>query len=63
MGSGQVVFTVPENAAVLRLQGTRRAGREPYVILEAKIVCSDRCCEKTVSRKGREIDLWYSGKK
>ena len=34
----------------------------PYVILDGKIVSSDRCREKTVSRKGREIDLWYSGK-
>ena len=35
----------------------------PYVILDGKIVDSDRCREKTVSRKGREIDLWYSGKR
>lgn len=35
----------------------------PYVILDGKIVASDRCREKTVSRKGREIDVWYSGKK
>jgi hypothetical protein len=35
----------------------------PYVILDGKIVSCDRCGEKTVSRKGREIDLWYSGKK
>jgi hypothetical protein len=35
----------------------------PYVILDGKIVSSDRCHQKTVSRKGREIDLWYSGKK
>lgn len=38
-------------------EGTR------YVILDGKIVSSDRCHEKTVSRKGREIDRWYSGKK
>ena len=35
----------------------------PYVILDGKIVSCDRCREKTVSRKGRDIDLWYSGKK
>jgi DDE superfamily endonuclease len=35
----------------------------PYVILDGKIVASDRCHEKTVSRQGRDIDLWYSGKK
>ena len=35
----------------------------PYVILDGKIVDADRCHEKTASRKGAEIDLWYSGKK
>jgi hypothetical protein len=35
----------------------------PYVILDGKIIDSDRCREKTVSRKGKDIDLWYSGKK
>jgi hypothetical protein len=35
----------------------------PYVILDGKIVDSDRCHEKTLSRKGKEIDLWYSGKR
>jgi DDE superfamily endonuclease len=33
------------------------------VILDGKVVDSDRCHEKTISRKGREIDLRYSGKK
>ena len=46
-------------------EALERAVKEgtPYVILDGKIVDSDRCHEKTVSRKGREIDLWYSGKK
>ena len=35
----------------------------PYVILDGKVVDSDRCHEKTTSRKGAEIDLWYSGKR
>lgn len=35
----------------------------PYVILDGKVVDADRCHEKTISRQGREIDLWYSGKK
>jgi DDE superfamily endonuclease len=35
----------------------------PYVILDGKIVSCDRCHQKTVNGKGREIDLWYSGKK
>ena len=34
----------------------------PYLILDGKIVASDRCAEKKISRKGREIDRWYSGK-
>jgi len=46
-------------------EALERAVKEgtPYVILDGKIVSTDRCHEKTVSRKGREIDLWYSGKK
>ena len=46
-------------------EALERAVKEgtPYVILDGKIVASDRCHEKTVSRKGREIDLWYPGKK
>ena len=34
----------------------------PYLILDGKVVDADRCREKTVSRKGRVIDLWYAGK-
>jgi DDE superfamily endonuclease len=46
-------------------EALERAVREgtPYVILDGTIVSSDRCQAKTVSRKGREIDLWYAGKK
>jgi hypothetical protein len=46
-------------------EALERAVKEgtPYVILDGKIVSADRCHEKTVTRKGREIDLWYSGKK
>jgi hypothetical protein len=33
-----------------------------YLILDGTIVACDRCAEKTTSRKGREIDRWYSGK-
>jgi DDE superfamily endonuclease len=39
------------------------AGGTPYVFLDGKIVAAGRCREKTVSRKGRDIDLWYPGKK
>ena len=34
----------------------------PYLILDGKIVASDRLREKTTSKKGKEIDRWYSGK-
>jgi hypothetical protein len=34
----------------------------PHVILDGKIVRTDRCREKTISVKGEAIDLWYSGK-
>jgi hypothetical protein len=34
----------------------------PFVILDGKIVDTDRCREKTRSRKGLVIDLWYAGK-
>jgi hypothetical protein len=38
------------------------AGGTPYLILDGKIVDTDRCREKTLSRKGKVIDLWYAGK-
>lgn len=34
----------------------------PYLILDGKVVATDRCQEQTTSVKGREIDRWYSGK-
>ena len=34
----------------------------PYLILDGTIIAADRCAEKAVSRKAREIDRWYSGK-
>jgi hypothetical protein len=36
--------------------------RMAYVILDGKIFSADRCDEKTTSVKGKQIDLWYSGK-
>jgi hypothetical protein len=33
----------------------------PYLIPDGKVVHTDRCREKTVSRKGKTIDLWYRG--
>jgi hypothetical protein len=33
-----------------------------HLILDGKVVDSDRCAQKTTSVKGKTIDLWYSGK-
>ena len=42
--------------------GQAKADGLAYVILDGKIFSTDRCGEKTVSVKGKLIDLWYSGK-
>jgi len=34
----------------------------PYLILDGTLISSDRCAAKKTSRKGKEIDTWYSGK-
>jgi hypothetical protein len=34
----------------------------PYLILDGTLISSDRCADKKTSRKGNEIDKWYSGK-
>lgn len=34
----------------------------PHLILDGKIVDTDRLHVKTISKKGKEIDLWYAGK-
>jgi hypothetical protein len=40
-----------------------RTEQVPYVILDGKTVMTDRThAQKKTSRKGREIDAWYSGK-
>ena len=44
------------------LRRVRRDGWS-HVILDGKIVDTDRCRAKTTSRKGETIDLWYSGKR
>jgi hypothetical protein len=60
----EVIDVLAARAPGLR-EALERAVAEgtPYVILDGKVVDSDRCREKTISRKGREIDVWYSGKK
>jgi hypothetical protein len=47
------------------LEAALRACRDQglaYLILDGKVVAADRCQEKTTSKKGEEIDRWYSGK-
>jgi hypothetical protein len=39
-----------------------RADHLPHLILDGKLIPSDRCAEQTISVKGKGIDLWYSGK-
>jgi hypothetical protein len=34
----------------------------PYPILDGTLIASDRCSDKKTSKKGTEIDKWYSGK-
>ena len=34
----------------------------PYLILDGTLISADRCAGKKTSRKGKEIDTWYSGK-
>jgi hypothetical protein len=34
----------------------------PYLILDGTLIASDRCAGTKTSKKGREIDAWYSGK-
>ena len=42
--------------------GQALAGGLAFVILDGKVIASDRCREQTRSVKGEAIDLWYSGK-
>lgn len=59
----EAITVLAAKAPSLR-QALEKAGERglPYLILDGKIVASDRCAEKTISKKGREIDRWYSGK-
>jgi DDE superfamily endonuclease len=60
----EVIAVLAARAPGLR-EALERALAEgaPYVILDGKIVDGDRCHEKATSRKGLEIDAWYSGKR
>ncbi len=37
------------------------AAGAPYLILDGKVAGTGRCREKTSSRKGKTIDVWYPG--
>jgi hypothetical protein len=39
-----------------------KANGVAHLIMDGKLIASDRCLEKTESIKGEPIDLWYSGK-
>jgi len=59
----EVVEVLAEQAPDLReaLERARREGLS-HVILDGKVIASDRCKEPALSGKGEVIDLWYSGK-
>ena len=59
----EAITVLAARAPALRetLERAREEGL-PYLILDGKVVAADRLKEKTISRKGKEIDRWYSGK-
>jgi hypothetical protein len=59
----EVIDVLADQAPDLR-EALERARAEgiSHVILDGKIILSDRCKEPAVSLKGEVIDLWYSGK-
>ena len=59
----EVITVLAEQAPELA-QALERAkdGGFSHVILDGKIIPSDRCKEPAISVKGEVIDLWYSGK-
>jgi hypothetical protein len=59
----EVITVLAEQAPDLA-EALERAKEEglSHVILDGKIVPSDRCKEPAISVKGEVIDLWYSGK-
>ena len=59
----EAITVLAARAPALR-QALERAREEglPYLILDGKVVAADRLKEKIISRKGEQIDRWYSGK-
>ena len=59
----EAVEVLAAKAPSLREALDRAAGqRLPYLILDGTLISSDRCAGKKTSKKGNEIDAWYSGK-
>jgi len=59
----EAITVLAARAPGLREALQRAAGQGlPHLILDGKVVAADRLKEKTTSRKGKEIDRWYSGK-
>jgi hypothetical protein len=59
----EVIDVLADQAPDLREALERAKGEGlSHVILDGKIIPSDRCKEPAVSVKGQVIDLWYSGK-
>jgi hypothetical protein len=59
----EVIDVLADQAPDLREALERAKGEGlSHVILDGKIIPSDRCKEPAISVKGEVIDLWYSGK-
>lgn len=59
----EVITVLAEQAPDLR-EALDHARRDcvPHIILDGKVFSADRCGEKTTSVKGKQIDVWFSGK-
>jgi hypothetical protein len=59
----EAVEVLAAKAPSLREALDRAAGQGlPYLILDGTLISADRCAGKKTSKKGEEIDAWYSGK-
>jgi hypothetical protein len=59
----EAVEVLAAKAPSLREALDRAAGQGlAYLILDGTLISSDQCAGKKTSKKGREIDAWYSGK-
>ena len=59
----EAVEVLAARAPTLREALEKASGQGlPYLILDGTLISSDRCADKKTSRKGKEIDKWYSGK-